>query len=140
MSGTGYILKISRHGDIRRESFNPSDCLKLLQRAVGGWIERVDIPAFIRDGLDCDCYVNEEGMFDPDPVMNIAVSMMAGRCIVGDAVLVMTNGRGESRGIPERLCRELVKFAKRRFAMGVLMYMKPAPTRATGGDNEERQA
>ena len=125
---SGYILKISKHGVIRREAFNPADSLKQLQRAVGGWIERVEIPAFMREGIDCDCYVNEEGLFDPDPVLNIAVTEMSGRGIVGDAVLVMHDGEGGTRGIPEPLARVLAKYAKRAFAVGVIHRMRFGPT------------
>lgn len=140
MSGeNGYILKISRHGVIRREAFKPDDSLAQLQKAVGGWIERVEIPAFSRHGLDCDCYVDEEGLLKADPVLNIAVSQMARRGIVGDAVLVMHDGEGGARGIPELLCRKLAKYAKDSFAIGVLFRMRPAPTRTTGGNDEGKQ-
>ncbi len=124
---SGYLLKISRHGVIRREAFKPDDSLGQLQRAVGGWIERVEIPAFTRERIDCDCFVNEEGLFNPDPVLNIAVTEMAGRGIVGDAVLAMHDGDGRTLGIPEPLARMLAKFAKRAFAVGVVRRMRFVP-------------
>lgn len=137
---SGYIVKISRHGVIRREAFNPADSLKQLQRAGGGWIERVEIPAFERERIDCDCFVNEEGLFDPDPVLNIAVTEMSGRGIVGDAVLVMHDGEGGSQGIPDPLARVLVKYAKLAFAVGVIRRMRFGQTArkesdAKGQDN-----
>ena len=137
---SGYVLKISRHGDIRREAFNPADSLKQLQRAVGGFIERVEIPAFTRERLDCDCWVNEEGLFDPDPVLNIAVTEMAGRGIVGDAVLAMHDGEGRTLGIPEPLARVLAKYAKSAFAVGVVRRMRFAPmARKENEDDAKRK-
>ena len=137
---SGYLLKISRHGEIRREAFDPADSLKQLQRAVGGWIERVEIPAFTREGIDCDCYVNEEGLFDPDPVLNIAVSEMAGRGIVGDAVLAMHDGEGGTCGISAPLCAVLAKYAKRAFAYGMIRRMRIAPAQTTGGNDAGKEA
>lgn len=134
----GYVLKISRHGDIRRERFDAGDTLGQLQRAVGGLIERVDIPAFDRARLDCDCYVNEEGLFDPDPVLNVAVSEMAGRTIVGDAVLAMHDGAGASYGIPPALCRRIVKYVKGAFAYGMVRRMRIRPAGERTGGNECR--
>ena len=139
MSETGYVLKISKHGVIRREAFKPDDSLKQLQEAVGGYIERVEIPAFTREGLDVDCYVNEEGIFYPDPVLNIAVSMMAGRRIVGDAVLAMHDGMGGTVGIPEPLALLLAKYAKKAFAFGIISRIRFVPTKETGGNDAERQ-
>ena len=36
MSATGYVLRIDRHGNIRREAFQPDNTLAQLQRCVGG--------------------------------------------------------------------------------------------------------
>jgi len=135
---SGYLLKISRHGEIRREAFKPDESLAQLQRAVGGWIERVEIPAFTREGLDCDCFVNEEGLFNPDPVLNIAVTEMAGRGIVGDAVLAMHDGEGRTLGIPEPLARVLAKFAKKAFAVGVVRRMRFVP-KAARKENDAKE-
>ena len=135
---SGYLLKISRHGEIRREAFEPGDSLAQLQRAVGGWIERVEIPAFTREGLDVDCYVDEEGMLKADPIVNIAISMMAGRQVVGDAVLIMHDGEGGSAGIPEPLVATLATYVRRAFAYGILCHMRYAPSAQEGrGDEAE---
>ena len=139
MSETGYVLKISKHGVIRREAFKPDDSLKQLQEAVGGYIERVDIPAFELHGLNCDCYVNEEGLFDPDPVLNIAVSQMAHRRIEGDAVLAMHDGAGNTYGIPDHLCMKLATYAKDCFAIGVLFTIREVPKWTYGVRNEQDQ-
>lgn len=128
----GYVLKISKHGDIRREAFKPDASLEQLQRAVDGLIERVEIPAFIRWGLKCDCYVDEEGLLKDAPVLNIAVSEMACRAIVGDAVLCMHDGKGESHGIPAALCRKLASFAKGAYACGVVRRMRVRPAERNG--------
>lgn len=127
MSATGYVLRIDRHGNIRREAFDAENTLAQLQRCVGGLIERVDIPAFSREGLDVDCFVNDEGLFDPAPVLNMAASEMAGGPIVGDAVLAMHDGEGNSRGMPEPLARALAKYAKGAYALGVVRRMRFAP-------------
>lgn len=127
MSATGYVLRIDRHGNISREAYDAENTQEQLQRCVGGLIERVEIPAFSREGIDCDCYVDEEGLLKPYPVLNIAVSMMAGRKIVGDAVLVMHDGEGGSAGIPEPLARVLAKYAKKAYAFGVICRMRFAP-------------
>lgn len=45
---------------------NDNSSLDVLQKAVGGHIEAVPVPHFVKDSDKATAYVNEEGKFDPD--------------------------------------------------------------------------
>lgn len=67
--------------------------LESLQKAVGGYIERVVIPGDSKREL----VVNEEGLFDPNRTLNPLASTLARQPLVGIAVLVEVCGKhGES--------------------------------------------
>jgi hypothetical protein len=68
--------------------------LRQLQEAVGGYIEAVDLPDFIRDARRAVCYVNEEGKLTGLPFNGRAtdllvpgVGLMWGDSIAGPMVV-----------------------------------------------------
>jgi hypothetical protein len=71
------------------------DTLSFLQSLVEGLIESVSLTP------DTDVWVNEEGLFRNDFVSNIGASLLAGRTLVGPAVLT-GHQNGETVGFPER--------------------------------------
>lgn len=71
------------------------DTLSFLQSLVEGLIECVSLTP------DTDVWVNEEGLFRNDFVSNIGVSLLAGRTLVGPAVLTGQQN-GETVSFPDR--------------------------------------
>lgn len=109
-----YIVKVSADGRVEREQFDAADSLGQLQRAVGGYIERVSIPMVRRpDGSGNDLFVNEDGIADKLPV-NATLSRMASSrtnhrilFIVGDGVFTAHDGEGEAIGMTEAQCEDI---------------------------------
>ena len=70
--------------------------LAKLQDAVGGYIQALPLPAFIKGGDKATAYVNEEGKFDPECKPNMratdfmvpAIGLHPGDYIAGSFVLV----------------------------------------------------
>lgn len=52
------------------------DSLRVLQAAVGGWIEAVRLPRFIRGAGRATAYVNEEGKLERLPINRRATDFM----------------------------------------------------------------
>ena len=76
------------------EKAEGQDTLSFLQTMVDGLIESVAIDS------DTDLWVNEEGLFRDDFVMNIVASTASGRPLVGPAVLTGQRN-GETVSVPE---------------------------------------
>lgn len=74
--------------------------LSTLQTLVDGLIECVAVPSF-HFGFPVDLWVNEEGLFREDFLLNIPASQLAGRPIVGPAVIARSNANGETLGLTE---------------------------------------
>lgn len=81
-------LKISERGVVEELSFTNENSLKVLQSAVDGLIEPVDISDTVT------CWVNEEGLFRSDFQLNIFASGTTGLKLKGPAVF--TGGVGEN--------------------------------------------
>lgn len=72
-----------------------------LQELVGGYIEALPIPAFIKGADDATAYINEDGKFDPECKPNMratdfmvpGVGIMPRDYIAGTMVLVGFNWR-----------------------------------------------
>jgi hypothetical protein len=88
------------------------DSLEDYQRAVGGWIEAVDVP-----DLGVTMYVNEEGLVRDLPfnrratfLWRFQVPQARDARLVGDvAVVGLTNDEGENTDLPEELRRRLIE-------------------------------
>ncbi|WZH35587.1 MAG: DUF3846 domain-containing protein [Microbacterium enclense] len=88
------------------------DSLEDFQRAVGGWIEAVDIP-----DLGVTMYVNEEGLIRDLPFNRRAtflwrfhVPQASDARLVGDvAVVGLTDDEGENGELPEELRSRLIE-------------------------------
>ena len=61
--------------------------LEEAQKVVGGYVEMVELPN------GDQILVHEEGLFAPDPQVNNEASSLAGKVLVGDALLL----QGENR-------------------------------------------
>ena len=85
------------------------ESLKKLQEIVGGYIETVPIPSFIKDGNRATAIINEEGKYLPDcaPNMRATDFMVPGRgigwgdYIAGNMVLIGYEGYGDHCDVPE---------------------------------------
>lgn len=103
-------VKISVHGEVEVLDLDaPEGELKVLQSAVGGWIEAVDLT----DKLTM--YVNEEGKLDAFPIINAVGNAYFAKVfgegvdrIVGD--VVFTGGldeEGDTLGLTEEQVKVL---------------------------------
>lgn len=87
----GYVL-IVRTDDTYTIELVKGDILPVLQKAVGGYIERMPIPAAFVRRFSADCFANEEGLVKKLPYNRIATALY--RCagapdtafIAGDVV------------------------------------------------------
>ena len=83
------------------------DTLPTLQALVDGWIECVT--ASKRElGFDADVWVNEEGLFRNDFGLNLVMSVVTGRQLVGPAVLARSNSQGATLGLTPSNLYQLV--------------------------------
>ena len=104
MSDTTYILKVPAIGEITREEFREDDSLKQLQKAVGGYIERVPY----NFGLGIDCFYDEDGVIKGgDIVINTAIANIAKILIVGNVAFAAHDEEGETVGLTAEQCAEL---------------------------------
>lgn len=92
------------------------DTLSFLQSLVEGLIESVSLTP------TTDVWVNEEGLFRNDFVSNIGASTLAGRTLVGPAVLTGQHN-GETVSFPESLL-EMAHFTKTYTAEEVIAIRK----------------
>lgn len=103
-----YVLKVAATGKVEREEFRADDALEQLQKAVGGWIERVPVPMM----KGHDLFVDEEGMMKRLPVNGLLTRFVHGRLrntarfIVGDGVFAAHGDDGETRGLTEAECAD----------------------------------
>ena len=91
----------------------PEGSLKVMQRAVGGYVERVHT-----QGLDFDMYANAEGLFEPDPTVNLVATGFAHTPIVGDVIFTGSpDSEGNTTGLTEEqtLVVALMLAGARRF-------------------------
>lgn len=80
------FFKLGISSDVTEVSSTPDKLLKDLQTAVGGYIERVYIQG------EFDKYylmVNEEGLLEHEPKLNILASSIVNQPIHGDAALIL---------------------------------------------------
>lgn len=84
--------------------------LAQLQRTVGGFIEAVGLPAFIRGGARATAYVNEEGKYKSDCKPNMratdfmvpGVGLFTGDYVAGNFVLCgLDPATGEHDELPK---------------------------------------
>lgn len=105
----GIIIPADNTAPLRASAL---DSLEDYQRAVGGWIEAVDIP-----DLGVTMYVNEEGLIHDLPFSRRAtflwrfhVPQARDARLVGDvAVVGLTDDEGESAELPSELRRRLLE-------------------------------
>lgn len=109
-----YIIKVSADGRVEREPFDAADNLGQLQRAVGGYIERVPIPMVRRpDGSGNDLFVDEDGIAKRlpwnGPLSHMAQKRTNNSCfgIVGNGVFAKHDGEGNTVGFTEAECADL---------------------------------
>lgn len=99
-SATAVVIRTS--GDVEYVTLPETDAHVLINETVGGWFDCVN-------GEDFVMYVHDEGLLiDLDP--NIAASVLSGRVIAGDVVMVGSlneNGYndGENHDVPSRFLR-----------------------------------
>jgi uncharacterized protein DUF3846 len=95
--------------------------LKQFQDLVGGYIEAVPLPGFIRDSYHATAYVNEEGKYLPTCAPNMratdfmvpGVGLMPGDYIAGTFVLCgFDPNRGEHRELPNAIVRRARKIER----------------------------
>jgi len=109
-------LRVSEYGTVEKLSFTDDSSLKVLQSAVDGLIQPVDVTETVT------CWVNEEGLFRSDFRSNILASKTTGLNLKGP--VVFTGGVGENgetlslsyedaeiirqkASVAEKLCRSL---------------------------------
>ena len=105
----GIIIPADTTAPLRTEAL---ESLEDFQRAVGGWIEAVDIP-----DLGVTMYVNEEGLIRDLPFNRRAtflwrfhVPQARDARLVGDvAVVGLTDDEGENGELPEELRSRLIE-------------------------------
>lgn len=73
--------------------------LKALQTLVDGFIDYVHVPAPNDFGFPFDIIVNDEGLYRPDFTINLVASVLAGRHLVGPAVISKANKNGRTIGL-----------------------------------------
>ena len=106
-----YILKVPAVGEITREEFRADDSLSQLQKAVGGYIERVPF----NFGRGIDCFMDEEGLLHGgDVIVNTRIADIAKLMVVGNAVFAAHDEEGETIGLTAEQCDELERMLKRR--------------------------
>lgn len=102
-----YVLKVAADGRVEREPFDAEDSLGQLQRAVGGYIERV--PLELQRGIDL--FVNEEGLLNGLPLNRVLTEFATQDSgwieLRGDGVFAAHDGEGETVGLTEAECAEL---------------------------------
>ena len=106
-----FILKVAATGEITREGFNEENPLDQLQRAVGGYIERVPVP-MVRGN---DLFVNEDGIALKLPINEKLTRFVQKRIrstivtILGDGVFAAHDGEGNTIGLTEAQCADIEK-------------------------------
>lgn len=102
-----YILKVGTDGRVEREPFDAGDSLGQLQRAVGGYIERV--PLELKHGIDL--FVDEEGLLNglpPNPVLTEFATMNSGWIeLLGNGAFAAHDCEGETLGLTDADCADL---------------------------------
>jgi hypothetical protein len=95
--------------EVDLDNANDHGSLKALQDAVGGYIEAVALPDFIKGARNATAYVNEEGKLEGLPInwratdyMVPGVGLMVGDYIAGPMVLAGFSIRtGDHRPLPQ---------------------------------------
>ncbi len=102
-----YTITLGTNGDIIIEPFSDTDNLPIMQNAVGGYVEHLDITC---KGFGLDMWVNEEGLLRGLPY-NALASYIVNQTwiehhvpvdepyIVGDIVISGGTPDGDSRGL-----------------------------------------
>ena len=115
MKAKTYIVKVAADGTVAREEFNHADPLGQLQRAVGGYIERVPVPMV---GWH-DLFVNEDGLLEGLPTNAALTELVIRRTrnyaarIVGDGVFAGHDEDGEAVGLTEAECEDIERMLAR---------------------------
>ena len=79
---TQTALIIKQDGTYEEVTYAEKDQLKVLQAAVGGYIESVDWM-----GFGMDAYANEEGLYTPGLTVNFPVAMHLNQQVLGNVVI-----------------------------------------------------
>lgn len=79
---TKTAIILAQDGSIAETTYDAKEQLKVLQAAVGGYIEGVD--AY---GFGMDAYANEEGLYTEGLTVNIHVLKVFGQVIMGNVVI-----------------------------------------------------
>lgn len=79
---TQTALVIAQDGSYAEVEYQEREQLKVLQAAVGGYIESVDWM-----GFKMDAYANEEGFYTPGLVPNVSVHQHLGQVVLGNVVI-----------------------------------------------------
>lgn len=111
-----YVLKVAATGKVEREEFRAGDALEQLQKAVGGWIERVPGDMAYRVGrklIEIDVFVNEEGLLKELPMNGVLMRFVHAQTggkygLVGNGVIVGHDGAGTTIGLDEETCDRIV--------------------------------
>lgn len=105
---------------------NDGDALSTLQAAVGGFIEAVPLPDFIKGSDRATCYVNEEGKYTPECQYNPrgtdfmvpGVGLMWGDYIAGSLVVAGFDPEtGSNADLPEPVAAR-VRLIEREAGLG----------------------
>ena len=103
-----YIVKVSADGRVEREPFDAADSLSQLQRAVGGYIERVSVEL----GRGIDLFVDEEGKLNGLDENGVLTRFRYHRArvwdsLVGNGAFAKHDGEGETVGLTEDECADI---------------------------------
>jgi hypothetical protein len=104
-----YAIKVGTDDTIERLDFDTSDTLKVLQTAVGGYIEHIGLPF-----VNLDAWGNDEAAIVAEPEVNdigsVALNQLAGWPTEFYGTLVFTGGaddEGNTLGLPEEQADDL---------------------------------
>lgn len=123
-----YIIKLCAVGGIAEAvELDPDNVLEQLQKAVGGYIERVPLEIPKEAGSDIDCFVDEEGLLKGIPAVNGPISRAYGATVVGDAVFAKHNKEGNTVGFTPIECAVFEQWLKSKGAQLLDRYGFPIP-------------
>lgn len=118
-----HILRISPHLEYEGSQFcifgfdpgagTPSN-LRTMQKAVGGFIERLPDEYLPEKLRKYDFFVDEEGMLKPLVVMNRTVSCISTHNIYGPCIVTKHNDEGDTIGLTRAECDEIIETISNR--------------------------
>lgn len=118
-----HILRISPHLEYDGSQFRifgfdtgagTSSNLRTMQKAVGGYIERLPDDYLPEKLRKYDFYVDEEGLLKPFRVMNRTVSCISTHNIYGPCIVTKHNDEDDTIGLTRAECDEIIEMISNR--------------------------